>query len=758
MARINIIKSSFSTGEISPTLFSRVDLDMYKNALATCSNFIISQFGGAYFRSGTAYIEPLDDQTNTAILIPFQYSNTQAYVLEFSPNQIRFYKDQGIILNSMGSAPYTVTTTFTTSDFDAIRRGYAQTFDTLYFCTSKGVYKLQRFDHNNWSLSKVSFVEPPYLDQNSTSTTITPSATTGSITITASSGIFASTDVGRAIRYKSGPDRSKVIEYSGTGSQTNYDIPFYPQGSGDIQVNFIEATGARTAKTYTSSGSPSTGQFTIVNSQIICGDTPGTSQRVEILPKYAGSGQWGWALITAYTSSTSVTATVQTNPDGTGLAGTNASTLWRLGAWSDTTGYPSIACFHEQRLWFGGSTTQPQTVWGSATGDYENFAPDNLLRTGLVDPDTAVTFGLVTDSVQFLQGVRVLVAGAGDSLITMQGPSTGAISSTDILTRKDSAIPCEFEQTSKTASEVIFIERVGKKIHAASYDFRIDSYRPNEITLLVDHLVSNSKYKYLCYAPTPNKMLWALKDDGNIVSCTYNKDQELTAWAQHQIGGTDVFIESIATISGSTYSELWLLVRRTINGSTTRYVEVMQPRFFQMDKTDAFFVDSGLQYSGSSTTTLSGLDHLEGETVKINANGAAHPDKVVSSGQVTLDFAVTKASVGLGYNGILETVPFEGGSRLGTAQGITSRIRRVVLRLFETIGVNIGYSSDSQSVPIIFKQGNDLLGQGPSLFTGYKPALFPEGWNPDYKVYITQEQPLPCTILGITVQAEVSDQ
>lgn len=177
---------------------------------------------------------------------------------------------------------------------------YRQFFDVVYLVhPDHPPYQIQRFGHDNWSMSEVVFDEPAYLDINSTDITLTPSAVTGSITITASSALFASTDVGRAIRYKAGPDRSDITYYTGTGSQTYFDIPFYPQGVGDITVQFVESTGALTSKTYVA-GAPSAGEYTITNGQVRTGDTATTSQRVKIAPVNAGSGEWGWMTITAH--------------------------------------------------------------------------------------------------------------------------------------------------------------------------------------------------------------------------------------------------------------------------------------------------------------------------------------------------------------------------------------------------------------------------------------------------------------------------
>ena len=747
---VNKLQAHFSAGELAPILRGRVDIDKYTSSCRSIMNYLVLPFGALTHRPGFKYIAsaPSHSAADKVRLIPFEFSNEDTYIIEFSDLKIRFYRNQGIVVSGMSA--YEVVSPYTKDDLDDLR--FTQSFDTVYI--THGSYaprKLVRVTNTNWSLSIIDFDEPAWGDINATTTTLTFSATSGTgVTCTASSATFTSTDVGRAIRFRAGPENTELVQYTGTGSQTNFDIPFFPQTSNDVDVYSIAASGARTQLTY--NATPGAGQFNVSGGQVIVGGTAlTTSEKLQIQRKNAGSGVWGWAEITGYTSTTSVTVSIISQ-----LGGTNASADWRLGAWSDTTGYPKLCTFHEQRLWFANTSAEPRGLWGSATGDFENFAPDNANKKGDIDPDTSVSFQLNTAAINWIRGVKALLIGCVDGLIQVSGGGS-PITATTVNTKKDSSLPTEFAEIAATSDEVIFLERLGKKVHSIRYSFSADGFETSELTTLAVHMAQGSKFKYIAYANTPNSIVWVMREDGGLRSCTYVAAQNTVGWANHTIAGEDVEIESIATIAGSTYTELWAVIKRTINGSTKRYIECMQATFDGGDVQDSFFVDSGLTYSGSATSTLSGLSHLEGESVTIIAEGATHPNRTVSSGSITLDYEVTKAVVGLYSEAHIESNYIESGSQIGTNQGMIAAIHTAIIRFHETVGGEVGFDSSSTSI-LPFRIANDPMDTAVTPFSGDKRITFPHGFDRGYKIYVNQPYALPSTVLMIVYQANVSNK
>ena len=276
-------------------------------------------------------------------------------------------------------------------------------------------------------------------------------------------------------------------------------------------------------------------------------------------------------------------------------------------------------------------------------------------------------------------------------------------------------------------------------------------------------VVDVSGINEMVYQQEPGSIIWCVRDDGVLAALTYQRSENVIAWSRHIFGGVfgtgDAVCESAATISGDlTEDEVWVIIKRTVNGATKRYVECFSDfDFDETDPTDFKFLDSHLSYSGSSTTTLSGLSHLEGQAVSILADGSVHANKTVSSGAITLDRAVTKACVGLSYDSILQTMRIEGGAAEGTSQGKTKRISKVVLRLFETVGVKVGPSlSNLELVPFRTTSSN-LSAPVDTLLAGDKEIEFRDDYNSDGFIIIKQDQPLPCSVLAIYPTLVTSD-
>jgi hypothetical protein len=237
------------------------------------------------------------------------------------------------------------------------------------------------------------------------------------------------------------------------------------------------------------------------------------------------------------------------------------------------------------------------------------------------------------------------------------------------------------------------------------------------------------------------------------------RDQQVVGWHRHPLGGKDVQVLSVSVIPGTTQDELWLVVERTINGSTRRYVEFMEYEFLPVDATDkanAFFVDAGLTYSGDAATVISGLDHLEGETVQILADGAAHPDKQVQAGSVTLDRAASVVQVGLPFESRLETLDLDVGAADGASIGRQKRIDRAVVKFLDTLGAQVGFNEDHMD-EVLFRSASAPMNSGPLLFTGEKRVVFPKGWDTAARVMVVQTQPLPCTVAAVVPRVTVNE-
>jgi len=663
MPRTTLALTSFVSGELGAKIDGRTDFAKYGTGCKSLQNFLIHPQGAATRRVGTQFIAEVKSSAAKTRLIPFEFSTTQTYVLEFGNQYIRFFKDKGQILSS--GVPYEISSPYLTAELFDIK--FSQSADVMYIVhPNHSVRKLSRTAHTSWTLTEVDFTDGPYLETNSTTTTLTPGATTGTgISLAASANLFASTDVGRLVNFSN-----------------------------------------------------------------------------------------GYAKIATFTDAQNVTIDIEDDFDNT-----NAVTDWKLGAFSDTTGHPSSVSFFEQRLVFAGTTDEPQTLYFSKSGDYENM-------TAGTNADDAMIYTIASNQVnaiRYLKAQRTLIVGTTGGEFTVSADGTdAAITPTNITIKKQSSYGSANVDAQPAGNSVLFLQKAKRKIRELTYNFDVDGYVAADLTILND-IVTKTGINEMAYQQEPDSILWCVRDDGVLAGLTYQRSENVIAWHRHIFGGAfdggDAVCESVATISGSlTEDELWVIVKRTINGATKRYVECFSDfDFDETTATDFRFVDSHLTYSGSATTTLSGLAHLEGQTVSILADGATHADKVVSSGQVTLDRSATKAVVGLAYDSVLQTMRVEGGAAEGTSQGKTKRISKVVLRLFETVGAKVGPSlTDLETVP--FRSSSDPMDTPVStLIAGDKEIEFRDDYNTDGFIFIKQDQPLPLSVLAIYPTIVTSD-
>jgi hypothetical protein len=510
---------------------------------------------------------------------------------------------------------------------------------------------------------------------------------------------------------------------------------------------------------------------------------------------------------------------------------------YQMGAFSETTGYPACIAFFEQRLAFANTATQPQTLFFSVSGDYTNFT------SGTAD-DSALIYTIGSNQVnviRYLTSSKVLIVGtSGGEFAVRAGSVDAPITPLNTQIKQQAKYGSADIQPLVIGATALFVQREKRKLRELIYNYDVDSYTAPDMTLLAEH-ITEGKIKEMAYQQEPNNVVWCVLEDGKLVAMTYRREEDVVAWHEHQLGGTLTdgattynygFVESIASISSGQGSEeeVYVVVRRTINGVNVRHVERLKPIDFGTDVQNAFYVDDGLTYTSVETelnggisasssvislddassfsasgkvkigtasrfeivsyasksgndlikvtrgqdgtsgnafadgqtvtqlaTTISGLDHLEGQTVSILANGATHPDKVVSSGSVTLDRSVTKAHIGLPYDSILQTMRIEAGGTEGTAQAKTKRISDLDIRVLNSVGAEVGPSEDDLDL-IPFRKSSMAMDQPVPLYTGDKFIEFPGGYSNDGFVVVKQDQPLPLTILSIYPRLQTFDR
>lgn len=433
-----------------------------------------------------------------------------------------------------------------------------------------------------------------------------------------------------------------------------------------------------------------------------------------------------------------------------GTARRFATWIWRFGAFSAERGYPASVALHEQRLFYAASEAQPFGLWGSRAADYLNFLPGT-------NDDDAVSYNIAAgdaDPIRWLSSADNLLLGSLSQEFAAFGGGLG-----DPITPANTRIVPQSAEGSldvqpvHVGNETVYVSRSGRKIFALVFDASVNGYISQDLTKLSDHLFVGRTVVRLAWCKNPANLLFALLDNGVLLSCTYSRQEQVFAWAVHEIAGTSAVVEDIASLPSpdGTVDDLWLIVKRTVDGSTVRYVEYMAPPFeptSATDKTGASYMDSALEYSGSSVTSLGGLFHLEGQTVKVMGGGGLQTSKTVSNGSITGLTASTQFWIGLGYSSVVRPLRVE-PSGAGFS-GRTRKVNKVTARIMNSLGGLVGLT-EALAIKQLVNQTTYPLGTvGTELQTGEFDVILPGEFDTKGQFTIVQSDPLPLDILALT--------
>ena len=496
--------------------------------------------------------------------------------------------------------------------------------------------------------------------------------------------------------------------------------------------------------------SGTTGTVTIAAS-----DSTFVSTDVGRLVRIDEGADFGWAEITIFTSDVLVTADVKDD-----FVSATAQKAWLLGAFSVTTGFASSVAFFEDRIVYAATPLDPQTIWGSQSGIYNDFG------IGALDSD-AYIYTIASDQVNAIRwlspGKSLTIGTVGGEFLMSASTRDEAITPTNVKIVRQSEYGSAYIMPVRSNGVVLFLQRSTKKLRQFIYQFESDTYIAPDLTLLSEHITDTGIVE-MDYQREPDSIIWGVRKDGDLTGMTFERDQEVVGWNRHTVGGvsdalgTKAQVESVGVIPSGDRDQVWISVKRFINGAEFRQIEVITKGRDNINPIDGddFFIDSGVVFDGSPTLVVSGGDHLEGETVQILADGAVVPDQVVINGTITLDKAASKINYGLGYVSDVETMRIEAGSANGTSQGKIKRINKVTIRFFDTLGAKFGPNENKLDI-IPFRSTSDPMDSAPPRFSGDKEGSFNSGYETEGRVFIRQEQPLPLTVLAIMPKVRTND-
>lgn len=758
-----MLKPSFAAGELSPAMYGRTDIAKYDVGAAKLENFIVLRYGGVQNRAGTKYLATTAGNKK-AVLLPFRYNVEQNFIIEFTAGKIRFYT-QGELVTKDG-APYEITNDYTEEELDSLK--YTQSADVMFLVQpNHPPATLTRYANDNWTFERMDITGGPFADSELTAestTTITASATTGEVTLTASADVFTADMVDDLIAlthfvdsdYKKGtpsangtnlivsvlPHSTVYVESFGFWDG-NFTLEKYDRLTGQwVKIRSQSGNRSQNYNLTEENDSDEITQYRVTSTEFNTDVWSGENeqQRGYITIQAFGNDYTGHVLITGYTSATQVTGTVKKQ-----LASTEATKDYQFASWSQKNGFPTCAGFFEDRLVFAGSKAEPQTFWASKTGDYYNFgtsipALDN-------DAITATLNGGQMNGIKAIIafGEMILLTAGGEYKVTGNGkPITGE----NVLSQAQEYRGISDVLPVTVGSRIVYLQQQGNLIRDLAYSYDVDKYTGDDLNLLASHLFERHKITSMTYQQTPNSIVWCTRDDGVLLGLTYLKEQDVYAWHQHSTAHGK-FI-NVCSISGPQEDELYCVVEREGN----YYVERMVAREASTEPEDQYFVDSGITVSGNTKTNeVTGLDHLEGLEVAILADGNVQPLQTVTDGKITLKRAYSKIHVGLPIHAEMQTLPLEFNAEDGTFMSRKKRVSALMAMFKDSRGGLYGIGDGPKNE---FKwRSTEKWGEPIALFTGKKKMPVPQAnWNETVMVTISQEDPLPLTILSLVPQIE----
>lgn len=749
------LQTNFTSGELSPRIEGRPDLAKYFNGVSLLENYLIFPQGGIYRAYGTRFVAEVKSSTKATRLVPFIVNRRLAFVLEVGENYVRFYRDSKRV-ESAGT-PVEAVTTY--AEADLFNLVWCQSIDVLFIDhASYPPKKLSHFSDTVWGFGNLPLRPPPSFEaRTDLNTTLTPAATTGTgISFTAGSAVFLTGDIDRSI--VSGTSRAVITALGGASPNA--------VATCDILDDFPD-TNAIPAGDWFLDKSPTTylnadkkkpvgGKVTSVgeNSTGTDQDTFRAADVGKFIKMLGGlteiksrtDAKTVKGIIRAtMTKATSTTLNPEPVPGGD----------WTLevAMWDATQGFPSTNAFFQGRLFHAASPINPTTLVGSASDSFENYAVGALA-------DQAVQYTIASkqlNAIRWLADLGNLFIGTEGGIFSAKGPGVDQPLGGDVIpfVRLQNAPGTARIIPVTIGTTAIYVQAGLHRIMDLTYSFDDNAFRALDLTRNSEHIcgVDGLKEDQIAWAEEPNRHHFFTRKDGQAVALTYFRVPEDVVGFSRRV--TDGLIESQCTIPhpDGDRDQHWMLVKRTINGVTKRYVEVVEdaaPEFINREVPE-LHTDCAFVYGGAAITHVIGLDHLEGKTVDIIADGSYRGQQVVTGGALPTDLAIAASTLEIGLHYESKCVTMRPALQDAVIEGLPRKWNNVQIRVRRTRGGKVNGED------LDFSKGGQPMDSAPTLFEGDIKCKGTD-WDTVGKVTIQQTQPYPQEILCMFGELSVGER
>ena len=723
MARLRQLQTNFASGELDPLMHFRVDTGAFKNGARRLRNAILYNSGGAGRRPGTWYTATLVGNTR---LVPFEFASDERYLLGFSNGRLDVFDTNGILLSSVTTGCNWTTATLYKFTYD-------QSADTMIVaCEDWAPQVILRTGPTTFTVNNFQFatsvnankVYQPYYKFANDNVTISCSATTGSVTVTASAAAFVAGHVGTYIRWQdvdiliTAYTSATVVTGTILGTLVAaYDNnPFRTlHGSAVVEVTHV-LHGFATGASVTISGANKTGGITEAQLN-------GTHTITVINDN-------------VYTFVSGGTATEGVDGGGPNVqySGANVATRsWTEQSFSSVNGYPGAVCFHEGRLWFGGSGGIPDGLWASVLFQFFNFDADD---------GSAIDSIQVTIGAGEISNVRHLVSNNDLQIFTataefaILAPRGQGLSPSNVTIRKQTPYGCALVRPLPFDGATLFVQASLTAIREYLFAETTQRYASTNLNVLAAHLLSNPYDMAVLYSGNERNEQYAFlqNDDGSVATFYSARSEQLAGWTTWDQGGAgSPQFKDVAVLGEDVFFV-------SLRGGVY-YLEKMGARSDSIDSATTYT-------SGTAQNNWVLPTRYRSRTVSVLSDNYYLGDFAVdASGNIDVVEDVLNITVGYNYTFTIKTLPVDIDLQTGSTIGLAKRIARVFVGLDSAASLSISGNR------LLLRQVDDLVETAPDPVTGvYEFRLL--GFQKDAFVELTQEEPLPAVVLGMSMEIQ----
>lgn len=755
-----ISQLAFTTGEVSPDVSSRFDLEQYKSALLEAENVVIRPYGAVAKRQGSQYVGQVKYSDKPTRLFEFTTNTNNSFMLEFGHLYIRVWRN-GEYTNLEINTPFEDEII---NDLNIIQSG-----DVMFICSGKyPIQTLSRYSDTDWRMSAYKLTEQPYDEIN---TNNGHTLTVNGDTITSTKDLFTQDMVGSVIQiayYIEAVHTSKtgeaVEKKYGAGRFSKYEKTVYNnidynierfstdvelswkftthgtwEGTVKIQISNNDGQTWKDYRTYTSksdynvtdSGKIEAGARLKYISDIQKGSV---NCDLSILPFM----QYGVIEITSIENGKTAKVNILN-----GIKEGEPSHKWKLGSWNRGSGYPKLCTFYQDRFVVAATNKKPNYIWMSRTGDYPNFGVEKV--EGTITDDSAITLPVINRKMceirHLIPANDLIILTSGNEWI-VSGDKTITPTNCNLKTQTQrGALSCEPQFI---GNRCVFVQERGGTVRDMGYSYESDNYTGQDLTLFVKTRVRGYLTITSAYAQDPDSIIYYIRNDGEINCLTYIPEQKVYGWSHFVTNGKYLYCESV---SEGEQDSLYTLVERTLQGKKVKCIERMVPLY--SDGVNVF-LDCYVEFKSSNAIDSINIPHLSGQTVQVVIDDKQQPDMVVpDDGLLQLNVSGSNIKIGLPFTSKIRIPSVEMQMQDGTLQGRVATVSRVVLRMYKSFGGKIGRTFDRM---------DDITLSPNELFTGDKPVILPKmgiNYSTDTSICIKHSDPFPFNLLSITRIVEI---